>query len=163
MIAMAMACDPRVLIADEPTTALDVTIQAQIFALMERLKDEHDTAIILITHDMGVVTELADDVVVMYMGNIVEGGTVDEVLRTPAHPYTKALLRSIPLLGRGKNQEIEPIRGSTPDPYNRPKGCQFMPRCDYATDECLRMPDETMVAGAHRVRCWHASEVLADD
>lgn len=162
MIAMAMACDPTILIADEPTTALDVTIQAQIFALMDELKREHDTAIILITHDMGVVTELADDVVVMYMGNIVESGSVDDVLRTPAHPYTKALLRSIPVLGRGKEQEIAPIRGSTPDPYNRPKGCQFMPRCDFATDTCMKMPDETDVSSGHMVRCWHSSEVLAD-
>jgi peptide/nickel transport system ATP-binding protein len=155
MIAMAMACDPKILIADEPTTALDVTIQAQIFALMEELKREHGTAIILITHDMGVVTELADDVAVMYMGNIVESGSVDAVLRTPAHPYTKALLRSIPVLGRGRTQEIEPIRGTTPDPYDRPKGCRFMPRCDYATPECETMPDETMVGPAHTVRCLH--------
>ncbi len=159
MIAMAMACDPKILIADEPTTALDVTIQAQIFSLMDRLRTDHETAIILITHDMGVVTELADDVVVMYMGNIVEGGTVDDVLRSPAHPYTQALLRSIPILGRGKNQEIEPIRGSTPDPYDRPKGCQFMPRCDYANDRCRLMPDETTVGPTHRVRCWHTAEV----
>ncbi len=159
MIAMAMACNPKVLIADEPTTALDVTIQAQIFELMEILKTEHDTAILLITHDMGVVTELADDVVVMYMGNIVETGTVDDVLRTPAHPYTKALLRSIPVLGRGKNQIIEPIRGTTPDPYNRPKGCQFMPRCDYADNTCLVMPDESVISSTHSVRCWHPTEV----
>jgi ABC-type dipeptide/oligopeptide/nickel transport system ATPase component len=104
MIAMAMACSPKILIADEPTTALDVTIQAQIFELMDKLKQDHETAIILITHDMGVVAELADDVVVMYMGNIVESGSIEEVLRSPAHPYTKALLNSIPVLGRGKNQ-----------------------------------------------------------
>jgi peptide/nickel transport system ATP-binding protein len=158
MIAMAMACNPKVLIADEPTTALDVTIQAQIFELMDVLKTDYDTAILLITHDMGVVTELADDVVVMYMGNIVESGTVDDVLRTPAHPYTKALLESIPVLGRGKNQKIEPIRGTTPDPYDRPKGCQFMPRCDFATDKCMTMPDETPVSGTQSVRCWHPRE-----
>ena len=162
MIAMAMACDPKILIADEPTTALDVTIQAQIFELMEDLKREHDTAIILITHDMGVVTELADDVVVMYMGNIVEGGTVDDVLRTPAHPYTKALLNSIPVLGRGKEQQIEPIRGSTPDPYNRPTGCQFMPRCDFADETCGQMPDESDISPTHRVRCWHPTEAAQD-
>jgi peptide/nickel transport system ATP-binding protein len=158
MIAMAMACNPKVLIADEPTTALDVTVQAQIFALMEELKAQHHTAVILITHDMGVVTELADDVVVMYMGNIVEGGTVEDVLRTPAHPYTKALLASIPVLGRGRKQEIEPIRGSTPDPYNRPKGCQFMPRCDFADERCGMMPEECLVGPVHRVRCWHPLE-----
>ncbi len=155
MIAMAMACNPKVLIADEPTTALDVTIQAQIFELMDILKEEHNTAILLITHDMGVVTELADDVVVMYMGNIVESGTVDDVLRTPSHPYTKALLQSIPILGRGKNQEIDPIRGTTPDPYNRPKGCQFMPRCDFADDACQVMPDESTISETHSVRCRH--------
>ncbi len=127
MIAMAMSCSPKVLIADEPTTALDVTIQAQIFELMEKLKREHDTAIMLITHDMGVVSELADDVAVMYMGSIVERGSVREVLKYPAHPYTAALLRSIPILHKGRGQRLEPIRGSTPDPYDRPKGCQFAP------------------------------------
>jgi len=111
MIAMAMSCNPKVLIADEPTTSLDVTIQAQIFELMKKLKEKRDTSIMLITHDMGVVAELADDVVVMYMGNVVESGTLEEIFKSPAHPYTKALLKSIPVLGRGKNQKIEPIRG----------------------------------------------------
>lgn len=160
MIAMAMACNPKILIADEPTTALDVTIQAQIFELMEQLKSEHGTAIMLITHDMGVVAELADEVAVMYMGKIVEAGTVDEVLRCPRHPYTRALLSSIPVLGRGKGQDIRPIRGSTPDPYDRPPGCQFAPRCDFATDACTRMPEEDNVTGTHRVRCWHHEEVV---
>jgi len=158
MIAMAMACDPKVLIADEPTTALDVTIQAQIFELMEKLKKEHDTAIILITHDMGVVTELADDVAVMYMGSIVESGTVEEVLRTPAHPYTKALLASIPVLGRGRRQAVEPIRGTTPDPYNRPEGCHFSPRCDFAGEACSKMPCERSLSDTHMVKCWHNLE-----
>ncbi len=160
MIAMAMACNPKVLIADEPTTALDVTIQAQIFELMDDLKEKHDTAIMLITHDMGVVTELADDVVVMYMGNIVETGTVDDVLRKPSHPYTKALLESIPVLGRGKNQRIEPIEGSTPDPYNRPEGCQFSPRCPFADSSCRVMPDESSINNTHSVRCWHPAEAV---
>ena len=110
MIAMAMSCKPKVLIADEPTTALDVTIQAQIFELMKHLKEEYNTAIMLITHDMGVVCELADDVAVMYMGNIIESGTAQEVLGSPAHPYTKALLKSIPILGKGAKQEIHPIQ-----------------------------------------------------
>jgi oligopeptide/dipeptide ABC transporter ATP-binding protein len=162
MIAMAMACNPKILIADEPTTALDVTIQAQIFELMNRLKTEHGTAILLITHDMGVVAELADDVAVMYMGKIVENGTVDDILRRPHHPYTRALLSSIPVLGRGKNQSIKPIRGSTPDPYNRPPGCQFAPRCDFATDRCNQMPDETEVSHTHRVLCWNHDRVTAD-
>ncbi len=160
MIAMAMACHPKVLIADEPTTALDVTIQAQIFELIETLKRDHNTAVLLITHDMGVVTELADDVAVMYMGNIVESGTVEDVLRTPAHPYTKALLNSIPVIGRGRNQEIEPIRGSTPDPFDRPRGCQFHPRCDYASGQCFTMPEDREINATHAVRCWHYEKVI---
>ena len=160
MIAMAMACNPKILIADEPTTALDVTIQAQIFELMQRLKEEHQTAIILITHDMGVIAELADDVVVMYMGSIVEKGTVSEVLRNPAHPYTKALLESIPILGRGKKQKIEPIRGATPDPYQRPKGCQFLPRCDYAYEKCEQFPADHQITESHSAKCWKSNEVV---
>ncbi len=163
MIAMAMACNPKILIADEPTTALDVTIQAQIFELMETLRREHGTAIMLITHDMGVVAELADDVAVMYMGNIVEAGTLDDVLRQPKHPYTKALLASIPVLGRGRKQEIKAIRGATPDPYDRPQGCQFAPRCDFATGVCSTMPNEERINETHRVRCWHQGEVSADE
>ncbi|SFZ85468.1 peptide/nickel transport system ATP-binding protein [Devosia enhydra] len=160
MIAMAMACNPKVLIADEPTTALDVTIQAQIFALMDRLKREHGTGIMLITHDMGVVAELADDVAVMYMGNIVEAGTVDDVLRRPTHPYTKALLASVPVLGKGKNQDIKAIRGATPDPLNRPKGCQFADRCDFAIAQCQQMPPETAISASHRVMCWRYKELV---
>jgi len=127
MIAMAMSCNPKVLIADEPTTALDVTIQAQIFELINKLKAEHDTAVMLITHDMGVVSELADDVAVMYMGNIVEQGPVREVLKNPSHPYTSALLRSIPVLHQGASQDLQPIRGVTPDPFDRPTGCHVRP------------------------------------
>jgi len=153
MIAIAMSCNPKVLIADEPTTALDVTTQAQIFTLMDKLKQEHKTAIMLITHDMGVVAELADNVAVMYMGNIVEAGTVEDVLRRPKHPYTRALLASIPILGRGRQQNIKAIRGSTPDSYDRPKGCSFAPRCDYATQACDEMPDEIYISATHSVRC----------
>ena len=162
MIAMAMSCNPKILIADEPTTALDVTIQAQIFELMNDLKENHGTAIMLITHDMGVIAELADDVAVMYMGNIVEAGSVDDVLRRPRHPYTRALLDSIPVLGRGKNQEIKSIRGATPDAYDRPKGCQFAPRCDFATDACNVMPVEEQLTETHRVSCHRFREVFAD-
>ena len=160
MIAMAMSCNPKILIADEPTTALDVTIQAQIFNLMNKLKEEHETAIMLITHDMGVIAELADEVAVMYMGNIVEAGTVDDVLRRPQHPYTRALLESIPVLGRGKDQDIKSIRGATPDPYERPVGCQFAPRCDYATAVCEVMPDEEAVSETHRVMCARYKEIF---
>ena len=156
MIAMAMSCQPRVLIADEPTTALDVTIQAQIFELMLALKNNHDAAILLITHDMGVVAELADNVAVMYMGSIVESGDARAVLTHSAHPYTRALLKSIPVLGRGKKQELEPIKGSTPDPYNRPKGCQFAPRCEFAADRCMEeMPPEVQLEPGHYCRCFH--------
>lgn len=163
MIAMAMSCRPKILIADEPTTALDVTIQAQIFDLMTTLKQEHGTAIMLITHDMGVVAELADEVAVMYMGNIVEAGSVDDVLRRPTHPYTRALLDSIPVLGRGKDQDIRAIPGQTPNPYSRPKGCQFADRCRYATDICHEtMPEETQVSGSHRVMCWRYEEFVHD-
>ncbi|HWR11936.1 MAG TPA: ABC transporter ATP-binding protein [Rectinemataceae bacterium] len=163
MIAMAMACDPKVLIADEPTTALDVTTQAQVFSLMNGLKEKYGTAIMLISHDMGVVTELADDVIVMYMGNIVEGGSVDDVLRWPTHPYTAALLRSIPILGKGKRQKLNPIRGATPDPHDRPKGCQFAPRCDFRTELCdEKMPDERYIGPTHRLRCWHRGKGTAD-
>lgn len=158
MIAMAMACNPKILIADEPTTALDVTIQAQIFELMDKLKREHGTAIMMITHDMGVIAEMADDVAVMYMGNVIESGSVDDVLRQPRHPYTKALLASIPVLGKGKNQQLKAIRGSTPDAYDRPQGCQFKPRCDYATAECDKMPAVSHISAQHQVRCWHADQ-----
>lgn len=156
MCQRAMSCQPRVLIADEPTTALDVTIQAQIFELMLALKNNHDAAILLITHDMGVVAELADNVAVMYMGNIVESGDARAVLTHSAHPYTRALLKSIPVLGRGKKQELEPIKGSTPDPYNRPKGCQFAPRCEFAADRCMEeMPPEVQLEPGHYCRCFH--------
>ena len=147
----------------EPTTALDVTIQAQIFELMDHLKKNYNTAIMLITHDMGVVCELADDVAVMYMGNIIESGSAEEVLDHPTHPYTRALLKSIPVLGRGAAQDINPIKGSTPDPYNRPAGCQFAPRCDYACPECDKcMPEEVQLGGTHMVRCARYQEVTND-
>ena len=162
MIAMGMSCEPKILLADEPTTALDVPISAQIFDLMNNLKKEHGTAIMMITHNMGVVAEMADDVAVMYMGNIVEYGSVEDIFTNPTHPYTQALLRSIPVLGKGKNQKLEPIRGSTPDPFNRPTGCQFCPRCDYATERCQNeMPPEEWVKDGHYTRCFHYQEVMA--
>lgn len=161
MIAMAMSCSPRLLIADEPTTALDVTISAQIFELMNELKEKTQTAIILITHDMGVIAEMADEVAVMYVGNIVEKGDVKDLFKNPAHPYTKALLKSIPVLGKGKDQNLQPIKGSTPNPYNRPKGCQFAPRCDYATAKCHEeMPEEHFLNENHMTRCFNYKEVL---
>lgn len=163
MIAMGMSCEPKILLADEPTTALDVTISAQIFELMNSLKAEYGTAIMMITHNMGVVAEMADDVAVMYMGNIVEFGSVGDVFTNPVHPYTRALLASIPVLGRGKNQQLEPIRGATPDPFNRPKGCQFCPRCDFATERCQQeMPPEEWVTEGHYTRCFNFREASAD-
>ena len=164
MIAMGMSCEPKILLADEPTTALDVTISAQIFDLMNDLKKEHNTAIMMITHNMGVVAEMADEVAVMYMGNIVEKGTVEEIFNHPTHPYTKALLASIPVLGKGKNQKLEPIRGTTPDPFNRPKGCQFSPRCDYACERCKNeMPGEYFINDEHYTRCFNYKEVMASE
>ena len=144
----------RVLLVDDHTILRE--------GVRSLLADEPDLRVIGEARD-GVeaveqVGRLEPDVVVMYMGNIVEGGTVEEVLRTPAHPYTKALRASIPVLGKGRKQEIEPIRGSTPDPYNRPRGCQFMPRCDRASDACQAMPEDRPLGGSHRVRCHHPLE-----
>jgi len=155
MIAMAMVCNPKLLIADEPTTALDVTIQAQILELMKDMQRRFGTSIILITHNMGIVADMADEIAVMYMGRIVEYGTVRQVLGNPQHPYTKALLRSVPVPGIGKNERLETIRGSTPDPSQMPPGCEFAPRCDFATDACGESPEETALDGGHRVRCWN--------
>jgi oligopeptide/dipeptide ABC transporter, ATP-binding protein, C-terminal domain len=160
MIAFGYGMQSKFLIADEPTTAIDVTIQAQIFELMFKLKNQYDMTILLITHDMGVIAELADDVVVMYMGNIVEKGSVEEILMNAVHPYTRALLKCIPILGKGKTQELEPIKGTTPDPYDRPQGCQFYPRCEYGTDKCLEFPETCYISNTHAVKCWHHMKVL---
>ena len=130
MIAMALSCNPSLLIADEPTTAVDVTTQAQILELMRELQEEFGMAIMLITHDLGVVAESADDVVVMYLGQVAERGSVDQVFFEPQHPYTQALLRSIPTMSRRMQGRLDSIRGMVPDPYNRPRGCPFHPRCD---------------------------------
>jgi peptide/nickel transport system ATP-binding protein len=129
MIAMALVCRPSLLIADEPTTALDVTMQAQILELMRELKREMGMAVILITHNLGVVAEICDQVAVMYLGEVVEWGGVEALFADPLHPYTQALLRSIPKLGQSKKGRLDPIKGMVPDPYNRPAGCPFHPRC----------------------------------
>ncbi|WP_135557347.1 ABC transporter ATP-binding protein [Paenibacillus cymbidii] len=155
MIAIAMVCNPRLVIADEPTTALDVTIQAQILELMKSMQQRLGTSIILITHNMGIVADMADDIAVMYMGRIVEFGSVRQVLGSPRHPYTKALLHSVPTLGIGKHERLATIRGNTPDPSDMPPGCEFAPRCDFATDACQTVPAETDLGGGHRVRCWN--------
>jgi len=126
---VALSCDPRLLIADEPTTALDVTTQAQILDLLRRLQQERGMAIMLITHNLGVVAEMADDVVVMYLGRVVEQGNVDDIFHDPKHPYTKALLQSIPSIDSTPKSKLPTISGTIPHPFNRPKGCPFHPRC----------------------------------
>ena len=155
MIAMALSCKPSLLIADEPTTALDVTTQAQILDLMLRLQKEMGMAIHFITHDMGVVAEIADDVAVMYLGLMVERGSVDEIFNNPKHPYTEALLRSIPQIGPRVRQRLDVIKGMVPDPYNRPKGCPFHPRClKRVAGVCnVAVPDVAEVEPGHEVRC----------
>lgn len=154
MIAIAMICNPKILIADEPTTALDVTIQAQILDLIKRMQQNHGTSLILITHNMGIVAEVADDVAVMYMGRVVEFGTVKQIFTNPSHPYTKALMESVPVLGMDKNKELKTIRGSTPDASTEFFGCEFADRCEYAKPECFkRFPEDTILEEGHRVRC----------
>lgn len=155
MIAMALANNPELLIADEPTTALDVTTQAQILELMEELRQEYGMAMIFITHDLGVVAEIADDVAVMYLGTVVERGSVDQIFHEPRHPYTRALLRSIPRLGQSNREPLDSIRGMVPDPYHRPKGCPFHTRCDFAMPGvCDRIDPPTTTLGDRRdVRC----------
>ncbi|HET9104583.1 MAG TPA: ABC transporter ATP-binding protein [Solirubrobacteraceae bacterium] len=138
MIAMALANDPKLLIADEPTTALDVTVQAQILTLLGDLQKRLGTAIVIITHDLGVVAEIADEIAVMYAGRIVERGTTEEIFRRPEHPYTWGLLKSIPRLDAARNEELVPISGRPPSLINRPSGCHFHPRCPYVQDACKR-------------------------
>ena len=154
MIAMALACDPDILIADEPTTALDVTIQAQILELMQKLQKELGMAIIMITHDLGVVAQLCDEVIVMYAGSICEQGTADEIFYNPKHEYTKGLLRSIPTL-ESDGQKLQPITGTPIDLLNMPAGCPFAPRCDAAMKICLRQRCERMqINNDHQAACW---------
>jgi oligopeptide/dipeptide ABC transporter ATP-binding protein len=166
MIAMALSCNPQVLIADEPTTALDVTIQAQILDLMRELRRTLGTAMILITHDMGVVAENADRVVVMYAGRKVEEAAVDDLFERPAHPYTRGLLASIPHLDVASRADplrtrLNEIKGMVPVLSHLPKGCAFAPRCGFATDRCrTEFPPLSMVHDGHVVACWHAEQVL---
>src|SRR5690625_1745703 len=154
MIAIAMICNPDLLIADEPTTALDVTIQAQIMDLMKELQEKNGTSIILITHNMGLVAEIADYVAVMYMGRIVEYGTVSEILNNPSHPYTKSLLRSVPVMGLNKNQKLTTIKGNTPNPKNYTRGCEFADRCDHVMSKCKSSTiPKFKLTGEQEVRC----------
>jgi len=156
MIAMALACNPKLLIADEPTTALDVTIQAQILDLMRDLRERTGTAIMLITHDLGVIAELADRVVVMYAGKVVEEARVGDLFTDPQHPYTLGLLGSIPKLDV-EEERLATIEGSVPNPYNMPAGCKFNPRCPFADDKCRQdVPVLAEVKPGHKVACWKA-------
>ena len=159
MIAMALACKPKLLIADEPTTALDVTIQAQIMKLIRDLKEEMNMALILITHDMGVVAEMAERVIVMYAGNAVEEADVKTLFKSPLHPYTQGLLESIPRLEDEGKEDLKVIDGSVPGLHDMPKGCRFSPRCAYCTGHCTKeLPPLVDVGGGHKVRCFKAME-----
>jgi peptide/nickel transport system ATP-binding protein len=155
MIAMALACDPQLLIADEPTTALDVTIQAQILDLMRRLREETHAAIILITHDLGVVAEVCDEVVVMYAGQVVERAPVQTLFRFPQHPYTVGLLGALPRLDT-RRARLAAIEGTVPNMTAPPKGCRFSARCPFAIAKCAELPPLEAVEAGHLTRCWRA-------
>jgi peptide/nickel transport system ATP-binding protein len=160
MIAMALACKPKLLIADEPTTALDVTIQAQILALLRDLRDRTGAAILLITHDLGVIAETVDRVLVMYAGEIVEEAPVERLFAAPAHPYTRLLLRSIPSV-EAKRRTLEAIAGAPPSPLRFPGGCRFHPRCPLSVDLCAeKSPTREPASGGGIVRCWRKADVL---
>jgi peptide/nickel transport system ATP-binding protein len=156
MIAMALANDPDVLIADEPTTALDVTIQAQIIELIDKLKDDFDSAVILITHDLGVVAEIADEIIVMYAGRVVEQAAKRQLFYDAQHPYTWGLLGSIPRLDRPRPEELYSIKGTPPSLINPPAGCKFRPRCPHAFDRCMEEPEliARVEESGHLDRCW---------
>jgi oligopeptide/dipeptide ABC transporter ATP-binding protein len=153
MIAMALANEPDLLILDEPTTALDVTIQAQILELVKNLRKEVNTAVLLITHDIGVIAEMSDEVIVMYGGKVMEHASVDQIIKDPKHPYTKGLLASIPSLGM-KGQRLNVIAGAVPNPLNMPPGCPFAPRCPYAMEVCMTMPELKRLEDGRDVFCW---------
>ena len=155
MIAMALSCQPSLLIADEPTTALDVTTQAQILELIQGLQRDMGMAVMLITHNLGMVAEICEDIVVMYLGEVVERSDIYSLFREPLHPYTQALLRSIPRLGQVRHGRLDPIQGSVPDPYNRPTGCPFHPRCpQMMPGRCDRIHPDLLEQGERRaVRC----------
>jgi oligopeptide/dipeptide ABC transporter ATP-binding protein len=156
MVAMALACDPKLLIADEPTTALDVTVQAQLLDLIKKLNRETGTAVMIITHDLGVVADLCDRVQVMYAGQIIETGTADEIFDHPQHPYTLGLMQSVPTLGPAVRDRLTPIEGMPPDLLAPPKGCRFRPRCPHAFEKCLEQPPFFHLGGGHLSACWLA-------
>ena len=162
MIAMALACNPKLLIADEPTTALDVTIQAQIMKLLRDLQQKLDMALILITHDMGVVAQMAERVIVMYAGEEVERADVHTIFKNPMHPYTLGLLDSIPRLDSSSDEELATIEGTVPGMYDMPRGCKFEPRCKFATERCkTERPGLEDAGDGHMVRCFNFREALA--
>ena len=155
MIAMGLACNPKLIIADEPTTALDVTVQAQVLYLLKTLTQENNAAFVLITHDLGVVARYADRVNVMYAGKIVESGTARDIFNSPKHPYTVALMKSVPHLNSKEKKRLEPIEGQPPDLGRLPKGCAFQPRCEYASEKCkTQRPTLTLVKEGHKKACW---------
>ena len=163
MIAMALSCHPKLLIADEPTTALDVTIQAQILSLMNRLKNETGTSIMLITHDLGVVAQVADNVNVMYAGKVVETAPVEELFSNPKHPYTVGLMNSMPSLAE-EGKRLNTIEGSVPNPLYLPKGCYFADRCPYVTDRCKEgQPTDTKIKSRHHVWCFKVEEEMKQE
>ena len=160
MIAMALSCDPKMLIADEPTTALDVTIQAQILELVKALGQEMGTAVLIITHNLGVVARYADRVNVMYAGKIIERGTAREIYTNPRHPYTIGLLNSVPRLDQPRKEQLDPIEGSPPDLIGLPEGCSFRPRCRYAIDRCaVEYPPLVEVSEGHTAACWVSEQL----
>jgi peptide/nickel transport system ATP-binding protein len=160
-IALAIQCQPKLLIADEPTTALDVTTQANILDLFRSLRDEQGVSTLFITHDLGVVAEIADDVVVMYLGQVVEQAPVRDIFHSPLHPYTRALMESVPRLSRVKKDRLSTIRGIVPSPFNRPQGCLFSPRCDFALHGLCDTtePDTTLLEDGRTARCLRLGEV----
>ena len=152
VIAIALACHPQLLIADEPTTALDVTIQAQVLDLMKNLRKQYQTSLIMITHDLGIVAEICDEVAVMYAGNVVEQGTLEDVFNHTMHPYTEGLFNSLPNVNDRKSK-LKPIPGLMPDPTALPEGCTFHPRCQYATEACRQVQEKRYVSDTHFIRC----------
>ncbi len=154
VIAMALACNPALLIADEPTTALDVTVQAQVLEMIKGLRDKFGTSVLMITHDLGIIAEMCDQVSVMYAGSIVEHGTLEDIFDNTRHPYTRGLFNSLPNI-KDRTAKLKPIRGLMPDPSNLPKGCAFADRCDYATEKCREgKPKKQLLSSTHFVACW---------
>jgi oligopeptide/dipeptide ABC transporter ATP-binding protein len=154
MIAMALVCRPKLLIADEPTTALDVTIEAQILALLKDLQAQFQMSILFITHDLGVIAKMADLVMVMYLGQVMERAPVSALFHDPRHPYTQALFRSIPSMAERPKQRLAVITGSVPHPLAHASGCPFAPRCEHAMEQCTQPPPEFAVGADHTVACW---------